>query len=171
MTETKSEKKKTSPLVFVGIGCLVLLVLIGLGTTIVMKFFAKSIGTGMLEKAIESKTGTTIDLGGGSMPENFPKDFPVYPGVKVTSSLSGGESDKGTGFWLTLSTPDALDRVTTFYKTSLVSSGWTETANYTANGTTTKTVKKGTMSGSVSIMREESAEETQIVIVLGEESN
>lgn len=181
MAETK---KKTSPLVFIGIGCLVLIVLFGLGSAIVGKFvlgkFIES-KTGIktnikdLEEGkmtfTDEKTGATVDVGSGKMPDNFPKDFPVYPGAKVTSSLSGGQTDKGNGFWLTLSTPDALDKVTAFYKTSFAANGWTVEASYTGSGTTTQTVKKGTMSGSVSIMREDGASETQIVIVLGEESN
>ena len=191
-TEEKKKKKKTNPLVFVGIGCLVLVVLIGLGSAIVGKFFASKIAGGMLGKIIESKTGVktnikdleegkmtftdektgaTVDVGSGKMPDNFPKDFPVYPGVKVTSSLSGGQQGEGGGFWLTLSTGDSVDKVTAFYKTALASNGWTVEANYTANGTSTQAVKKGAMSGNVSVTREEDASETQIVIVLGEESN
>src|SRR3989344_3507920 len=101
MPET-SGKKKVNPLVFVGIGCLVLLVLLGVGSTIVTKFFAKQIGTGLVEKAIESKTGVKtniedlekgkmtftdektgakVDIGTNEVPDTFPKDFPLYPGA------------------------------------------------------------------------------------------
>ncbi len=191
MAEEKVGKKKTSPLVFVGIGCLVLIVLISLASAFVGKFFASKIAGGLLGKVIESKTGVktnikdleqgkmtftdtktgaTVDVGGNKVPDDFPKDFPLYPGAKVTSSLSGGQGSKGNGFWLTLTTADSLGKVTDFYKTAFATSGWTVESSYTASGTTTQTVKKGTMSGSVSIVREDGADETQIVIVLGEES-
>jgi len=192
MAEAKTHnKKKTNPLVAIGIGCLVLLVLAGIGLTIVMKFFASKIGGGMLGKVIESKTGVktniedlekgkmtftdsktgaTVDVGSGTIPDNFPKDFPIYPGANVTSSMSGGQNGQGSGFWLTLATGDALDKVTGFYKTAFTTGGWTTQATYTADGTTTQTVKKGDMSGSVSIVREDEGT-TQIVIVLGEDSN
>lgn len=172
MTEAKkTEKKKTSPLVFVGIGCFVLIVLLSLGTFIAGKFIASKIAGQGKMTFTDEKSGTTVDVGSGKMPDNFPKDFPVYPGVKVVSSLSGGQQGEGNGFWLTLSTGDSLDKVTAFYKTALASSSWKVEANYTANGTSTQAVKKGDMAGSVSIMREDGADETQIVIVLGEESN
>jgi len=167
--EVKTEKKKTNPLVIVGIGCLVLLVLVGVGTTFVMKFFAKKVSTGLLESAIENKTVVSMDIDSGKIPDNFPKDFPVYPGIKVTSSLSGGQNGQGSGFWLTLTTADSVAMVTEFYKSAFATNGWQEQATYTANGTTTQTVKKGNLSGSISIVREVDASETQIVIVLGGE--
>jgi hypothetical protein len=191
MAETKTHKKKVNPLVAVGVGCLVLLVLAGIGFTIVMKFFASKVKDGMLSKIIENKTGVktniqdlengkmtftdpktgaTVNVGSGSMPENFPKDFPMYPGAKVTSSLSGGQGGQGSGFWVTLMTPDATEEVAAFYKTAFASGGWTITATYTADDTTTQTVKKGILAGTVSTVREDEGT-TQIVIVLGEESN
>ena len=190
-TDKKSDKKKTNPLVYVGIGCLALLVFAGIGMAIVGKFFASKIAGGMLGKVIEnktgvktsiqdlengkmtftdSKTGATVDVGSGKVPVNFPKDFPIYPGAKVTSSLSGGTQGEGSGFWLTLTTGDAVEAVADFYTKGFASGGWTIEATYTANDATTQTVKKGTMSGNVSIAREDEGT-TQIVIVLGEDSN
>lgn len=176
---------------FVGIGCFVLLVLFGLGTTIVTKFFAKKIGTGLVEKAIESKTGvktniedlekgkmtftdektgTKVDIGSNTVPETFPKDFPLYPDAKVTSSLSGAQAGKSNGFWLTMSTPAAPDMVTSFYKTELTKNGWTVESTFTANAMTNQTVKKNTLNGSLSIGKSSSDNETQIVIILGSEN-
>lgn len=187
-----NEKKKTNPFVFVGIGCLVLIVLIAIVSAIVGKFVASKIAGGAIEKAIEDKTGiktniedlgqgkmkftddktgATIDVGSGEMPENFPKDFPIYEGAKVTSSLTGGESREGSGFWLTLTTGDSVDEVSSFYKINLAANGWTETANYTSEGVQTQVIKKGTVEGTVAITRDEEAKETQIVVVLGEETN
>lgn len=186
----ESVKKSTNPLVFVGIGCLVLLVLLGIGVTVAMKFFAKTIGSSMVEKAIESKTGVKtnisdlekgkmtftdsktgakVNIGSGEVPDTFPKEFPLYPGYKVTSSMSGAASGKNNGFWLTLSTSDASDKVTDFYKTELAKNGWTIDSTFTANDMTTQAISKGTWKGSLSMGKTSSETETQIVIILGED--
>jgi len=188
--ESKSVKKARNPLVFVGIGCLVLLVLLGIGSAFAMKFFANTIGKNMVEKAIEtktgvktnisdlengkmtftdSKTGAKVNIGMGEVPETFPKDFPLYPGAKVTSSLSGAESGEGSGFWLTLSTPDSVDKVAAYYKKELATGGWGVESTFSANDTTTQGVKKGTWQGSLSVGKGTAdADETQIVVILAE---
>ncbi len=185
------EKKKTNPLVYVGIGCLVLLVVLGLAATAIGKFVASKITGGMLGKVIENKTGVktniqdlekgkmtftddktgaTVNIGSGEVPQNFPKDFPLYPSAQVTSSLSGGK-DQGKGFWLTLTTKDSFETVVSYYKNALTGNGWSveATAMFTENSST-QTVKKGDLSGSLSIMKGGDGGETQIVIVLGEEA-
>lgn len=187
----KSVKKSTNPLLFVGIGCLVLLVIIGIIASLAIRFFAKGIGMGLISGAIEnrtgvktnlgdlekgkmtftdSKTGTKVDIGGGKVPDTFPKDFPIYPGAKVTSSLTGAQAGKSNGFWLTLATPDSLGTVTSFYKTQLSSNQWVVEQTYTAGDTMTETLTKGTWSGSLAITKGSSDKETQIVIILGEDT-
>lgn len=190
MAESKSTKKSTNPLVFVGIGCLVLLVLLGIGSTVVFKFFAGKIGSGLVEKAIEqktgmkadikdlengkmtftdSKTGAKVDVGLNEIPDSFPKDFPLYKDAKVTSSLSGAAAGKNNGFWLTMSTSDAASDVVAFYKTELAKKGWTIESTYTANEMTNQAVSKGDWKGSFSVGRSSSDSETQIIIILGQE--
>lgn len=187
---TESVKKGTNPLVFVGVGCLVLLVLLGVGSALAFKFFAKSIGTGMVEKALEaktgvktditdfengkmtftdSKTGTQVNIGTGEIPSSFPKDFPVYPGAKVTSSLSGANAGKNNGYWLTFETDDAANTVAEFYKTTFAKNGWTVESTFTADGTTTQAVKKNDWKGSLSLAKGDSGEKTQIIVILGQE--
>lgn len=193
MSKTKDAvspvKKSTNPLVFVGVGCLVLLVLLGVGSAFAMKFFANTVGKNLVEKAIESKTGVKtnisdledgkmtftdsktgakVNIGSGEVPDTFPKDFPLYPGAKVTSSLSGAQTGEGSGFWLTLSTADALDKVSDFYKKELADKGWTTQSSFSANDTTTQGIKKGSWQGSLSVGKSDS--ETQIIIILGEEN-
>ncbi len=190
MEETKTEKKGTNPLVMVGIGCFVLLVILGLASSFVMKFFAKKVGIGLLQGAIENKTGVKtnlqdleqgkmsftdnktgakVDIGSGKVPDSFPKDFPLYPGAKVVSSLSGAQQGKNNGFWLTFSTSDSLDKVTSFYKNQFAANQWDITTTYTAGDTTSQTVTKGTWSGSVAITGGSSGKETTIIIILGQE--
>lgn len=188
--EIKTAKKSTNPLIFVGIGCLVLIVVIGLIGTLIMRFFAKRVGLGLLQGAIEnrtgvktnladlekgqltftdSKTGAKVDIGGGKVPDNFPKDFPIYPGSKVTSVLSGAQAGKANGFWLTLSSPDSVDAVTAYYKTQLTAKTWTIQQTFSAGDTMTETVTKGIWSGSLAITKSSSDKVTQIVIILGSE--
>lgn len=183
-------KKSTNPLVIVGVGCLILLVIIGIVSSLIFRFFAKRVGVGLVQKAIEnrtgvktnisdleqgkmtitdSKTGTKVDIGSGKIPDTMPKDFPIYPGAKVTSSLSGAQGGKANGIWLTLSTPDSLDAVTAYYKTQLVANAWVVAQTYTAGDTMTETLSKGTWSGSLAITRSGSDKETQIVIILGQD--
>ena len=190
MADKKTEKKSTNPLVFVGIGCLVLLVLVGIGGTVVMKFFANKIGSGLVEKAIESKTGVKtniedlekgkmtftdpktgakVDIGSNTVPDTFPKDFPLYPGAKVASSLSGAQAGKSNGFWLTMTTNDSSDKVVSFYKTELTKNGWTVDSTFTANDMNTQGISKCTWKGSLSMGVSSPDSETQIVIILGED--
>ena len=110
-----------------------------------------------------------MDIGSGKIPDTFPKDFPLYPGAKVTSAVSGAQSGQNNGFWLTMSTTDSVDTVGTFYKSKLASNGWTIDATYTASGTTTETISKSGWSGSLAISNESSSKETQIVIILSQE--
>lgn len=192
MADTKAVKKGTNQLIFVGIGCLVLIVLFGLASSIFMKFFAKKVGIGMLQGAIENKTGvktnlsdlekgklsftdpktgSKVDIGTGKIPETFPKDFPIYTGAKVTSVMSGSEKGNNNGFWVTLSTSDSMDKVSTFYTNKLAENGWETTSNYSSGDTSTRTVTKGIYSGSIAITQSSDSKETEIMIILGTEAS
>lgn len=173
MAKTKSETKKTNLLVFVGIGCLVLIVVVGLVVSAGIKFVTNRAGVKIKDLAkgnvtyTDTKTGTKVDIGGNKVPDNFPKDFPLYPGAKVTSVLSGAQAGKANGFWLTMSTPDGVDKVTAHYKTQLESTGWSVQQTFTAGDTMTETVSKDVWGGSLSISKSSSDKETNIVIILG----
>ncbi|OGG12165.1 hypothetical protein A2Z00_05805 [Candidatus Gottesmanbacteria bacterium RBG_13_45_10] len=192
-TDPKTETKKsgTNPLIFVGIGCLVLLVVLGVAGSLIGRFLFKNAATSLIEGAIENKTGvktnlndiaqgkmsftdpktgSTVDIGSGKIPDSFPKDFPIYPGAKVTSALAGAEKGKNSGFWITLSTSDTVDKVGAYYKSQLSAKGWETTATYSAGDTSTQTVSKGDMSGSVAITRASDAKETEIVVIVGQDS-
>jgi hypothetical protein len=188
--EKKPEKKGTNPLLIVGIGCLVLLFVVGIVGSIAVKFFAKQIGVGFLQGIIQSKTGVKtnlgdiekgklsftdektgakVDVGSTTLPDTFPKDFPVYPGAKVTGVLSGSEKGKTTGVWVTFTTSDSKDTVSAYYKANLKSNGWTEESTFSGGDTVTQTVSKGNLSGTVGITRASDAKETEIIVMLGAE--
>ncbi len=186
MASAKSAKKQTNPLVYIGIGCAVLVVFLSILAAVIGNFVAKRFIGGIIEsktgiktnlKDIESgkmsftdpKTGAKVDVGTGKIPETFPKDFPVYPGATVTSSLSGAESGKANGFWLTLSTKDSVDAVAAFYKKQFADNGWVVGSTYTSGDTSTQTVTKSTWNGSLAITSAGNSGETQIVIILGQD--
>lgn len=189
-TQKASEIKKSSvnPVAAVGIGCLILLVGLGVVATLAIRFFARQIGTGIIQSAIESKTGVktnlqdiqngkmtitdpktgqTVDVGSGKLPDNFPSDFPQYPGAKVQSAVSGNDTQKDqNGMWVTFTTNDSVDKVAIFYKNELASKGWTTTGTYSAGGATTYTVQKDTQEGSV-VISSSGSNGTAIVVTVG----
>jgi len=182
-----AKKKGVNPLVAVGIGCFVLLFLVGTAISIGMKFFAKKAGTSLLQGFIENKTGVktnlgdiekgkvtftdpktgqTVNVGGETLPETFPKDFPVYKGAKVVGSVSNTQAGTGNGFLVTFTTTDSLDKVVAFYKSGLTASGWDTTSAFNSDAVQTWSITKGTQEGGVTISADN--ETTSILVTLGE---
>ncbi len=192
--EKGSAKKSSNTLLIVGLGCLGVVVLLAIVGAVVGRVLVKNagrVGTSLLQETIEkqtgiktdlsdveegkmtftdTKTGSTVDIGSGKLPDNFPKDFPVYPGSKVASAASGSEKGEQEGFWVTLTTSDSTDKVNMYYKTNLAANGWETSATYQAEDASTQTIRKGTMSGSLTVTRDGDDITTNIVIVLGQEA-
>lgn len=183
---TSVKKSKMSPIVGVGIGCFILLLLVGTGISFAVRFFAKKAGVSVLQGAIEnktgiktnlqdiekgkmtftdSKTGQTVSVGSQKLPDTFPKDFPVYTNATVAGSVSGVQDGKGNGFLVTFATSDGLDKVVPFYTKELASNGWRTTASFNSDTVQTWAVSKGAMEGSVSITSEN--DQTTILVAIG----
>ena len=115
----------------------------------------------------DPKTGQTLNIGGNKIPDNFPKDFPIYEGSSVTSSLAGDKNKEGSsGFWLTLTTNDKKDKVISFYNENLIKNGW-KTQNTQETGENTNlAVTKNNLSGYITIAAVNN--QTSILIILGE---
>ena len=62
-----------------------------------------------------------IDTGGGKVPNDFPKDMPVYECTKVVMSQSANEKHAHT---LMLESGDPAGKIADFYKKGLESNGW-----------------------------------------------
>jgi hypothetical protein len=62
-----------------------------------------------------------INMNGGKVPEDYPKDVPVYEGTKVVMSQSATEKNTHN---LVLESSDAPDKITEYYKKGLESNGW-----------------------------------------------
>jgi hypothetical protein len=62
---------------------------------------------------------TNSSTGAAKMPEDFPKDIPVYSGATpiIDQAVKNGRT-------LQLKTSDAADKVTAFYKEKLKAEGW-----------------------------------------------
>lgn len=185
---TKAEQKKSSsakPIIGVAIGCFVLLLIVGTGLSLAFKYFAKKIGSSVVSGVIESKTGVktnlsdiekgkmtftdsktgqTVTVGAQKLPDDFPKDFPIYTGAKVAGSVSGMQEGKN-GYLVTFTTEDALEKVTSFYKTALTQAGYTTTASFNTEKMQTWAVSKDTMEGSLSVTTDD--KQTTIMVTLG----
>lgn len=81
-------------------------------------------GTGFTMK---TDTGE-LNLGGGSLPTSFPKDLPVYAGMRSQTSAVNSKDESGT---VVLSGKAAASDVVDWYEKEMKSNGWTETANQT----------------------------------------
>lgn len=172
----------------IAIGCLVVLVILGVIFSLFAGVVAKKLIGGAISQKTgvqtnlddiqngklsftDPKTGVKLDVGTNKIPGDFPKDFPVYPGTKVTSSLSGNQNGQSGGFWLTLSTSDTPDKVTSFYETNLKTNGWSADSTTGTGMGTNWAVSKGNLSGYLTVSREKDDSETTILIVLGNTSS
>ena len=70
------------------------------------------------------KNGETvaITMNGGKVPDDYPKDVPLYEGTKVIMANSASEKHARH---LILESKDPADKIAEYYKKSLESNGWT----------------------------------------------
>lgn len=83
-----------------------------------------------IESAIESATGGNVDIGGTSVPDDFPAEVPLIDGEVVSAFGVGTEPDK---IWtITITVPDAsaLDTI----KADLEGAGFTSAVDDAAVG-------------------------------------
>ena len=181
--ETPVAKSKPLPMgIKIFIGCVGILVILGIILGTVRSVIFSKFGLNFAKKAIETKTGVTLDaqgktmtikdsktgaeinVGEGKIPEGFPKDFPLYPGAKVSGNISGAENKAGKGFWLIMTTVDSADKVIAFYEANLPKSGWIVENTMNIGTSSTWEVTKGDMTGAVIVAADEKEKGTSIVI-------
>ena len=184
-SEDTVKPSKPLPLgIKIAIGCVGVLVILGIIIGAIGSVIFSKIGLNIGKKVIENRTGITVDekngvaikdqktgaevnLGSGKIPSNFPKDFPIYPGAKVEGNISGSETAAQKGFWLILSTTDASDKVAAYYETNLPSNGWTIGSTMNVGASSTWEVTKNDLTGGVVIGSDDKTKGTSIVITLG----
>ena len=187
-TEAASTLSKSKPLptgLKIVIGCVGILVIIGILIGVTGQVIFSKMGVNFMKKGIEKKTGISMDTAGknmtikddttgaeinigteGKIPADFPKDFPIYPGVKVEGNISGAENKAGKGFWLILSTTDGAAKVTAFYETNLAKNGWEIGSTMNIGTSATWEISKGDMSGGLIVGEDEEKTGASIVITL-----
>jgi hypothetical protein len=100
----------------------------------------------------------------GSLPDNFPSDFPIYPGAKLASSWTAS-SDDTDGLSLIWKTDDSVSKVGNYYESELKDAGWTLSFTAETEDSTTFAFEKDDVSGFIGITVEES--KTVISLTLG----
>lgn len=108
------------------------------------------------EITIETEEGT-FTAGQQEIPDNFPKDFPTYPGATITSTASSPDN-----IALILISKDSVAKAADYFEDELVDNGWLITSTSTIENATIYAVEKGNMTGAVII--NETEEGTQITI-------
>lgn len=183
-TDSTKSSKINSFVIFIVGGVAILFIV-----SLIIGFLVKKAGTTLFQGALENKTdvktnlkdiekgkitftdtktGQTVDIGGEKLPDAFPKDFPIYQGAKVVSSISNIQQGKGNGLLVTFTIPSGqgLSKVVPFYKSGLNTSGWTITSSFDSDTIQTWAIAKGTKEGSVSITSER--DQMTVVVTLGE---
>lgn len=114
----------------------------------------------------------TFDLGDGGkvtvsedLPDDFPKDFPIYKGADFKGSVQG-EQDGVKGFTASWETKDSLDKVKEFFDEEFSSGGWKETGTFSSGEMLTFTAEKNDVAIYVTITRQD--DKTMILAFYGE---
>lgn len=116
------------------------------------------------EYTIKSDDGQTVIKSGGSVPEDFPKDVPIYSGASVVSSVSGLNTGV-TGYAVNFETGAAVAEVIAFYKDGLAKSGWKIVSTYNTGDTEMIVAQKDKMATMVSATMVNG--KTQFIVTVG----
>jgi hypothetical protein len=173
--KVKGEKKeavgkKTTKLIW-----LFLLVLLGLVTAGLFQRFLGTFlsrtreGVGEVEKSGQEVTASSKEQEflfetQEELPEDFPDNFPIYPGSILTSSGSV-EGKEVKAFSVVWETKDAVEEVASYYQKELIALGWKIELTSGNNDSATLSFEKDEVVGFVGIAAEEA--KTVIAATLG----
>lgn len=169
-TEKKEEKTEKKSVLLLTILAVVVVAAVVAGKAIYEKLLSKT--TGEVVEVDEEGGKVTVKSGetefsfeeGGELPENFPEDFPIYSGAKLTSSWTTQAEGKD-GISLIWETEDSMEEVSGYYKRELVDAGWKVGLSTEAEETITMGFEKDSSSGFLGITTEEG--KTIISLTLG----
>lgn len=127
----------------------VLVIILIIAVVFTLGIFSLLIGGCFAKKFFEQKMGVKVDKERKSisienkktgekytfseeekLPENFPKEIPIYPGAQIVNSVSRmgfSDSESGenySGSNVTWDTEDSIQKVESFYKNKLEQNGW-----------------------------------------------
>lgn len=124
-------------------GGITLTALLVVGVVLIMFGFGRSSSptrsTGLTSKILSGITGEHIEIDqkgsrfkigglsfGSGLPENFPKDIPVYPRAEIDGFI-GGKDDELSGSTTILTSEDSAAEVYDYYLKNLEDKGWSVT--------------------------------------------
>jgi hypothetical protein len=100
---------------------------------------------------VTGQDGGTTTVGGKSLPEGMPSDFPVYEGTIITSGKMA--TAEGSNFSFSMETPDGVQTVSDWYKAEFEKAGWTVDKTFVGGDAGSETsmmvAKKGTSEANV----------------------
>jgi len=88
-------------------------------------------GGGNKEVTLPGGDGEVKVTTGGELPSDFPDDFPIFNGAKLTGTVRG-EQEGQAGFFATWETDASVGEVTDFYKEALNKDPWKTTGAFAA---------------------------------------
>jgi hypothetical protein len=161
----KREPKKKAPILLILVAVVVLTVVLGgicyrkAKDLVVGSIFSRLSG-GAVEKDGDKVT-VSLEEGEfsfeeeGSLPDNFPSDFPIYPDAKLVSTwMAKGEGTDGLS--LIWETEDSVSKVSNYYKSELEDTGWILSFTSETEDSTTFAFEKNDTRGFIGITIEES---------------
>lgn len=162
-TSTTGKKSGGNNLVVILIVVVLLLAVVGFAAQKVMQKASVMLGqkvgekvaVGIIEKATGGKANVDVNSGnvsvktkdgsfstGTSLPADWPKDAPAYPGATVSYSGSNNPQSGESGFGAVLTTNDSAQKVRDYYTKELTSLGWKTEATYNAQETSVVSATK-----------------------------
>lgn len=121
------------------------------------------------------KTKTVSVPGGGKvsvsdkLPDNFPKDFPVYKGAKVVASYSG-KQDNQEGFFVSWETGDAVDKVKSFYSDAFDKGPWKSSSTFDSSDSSVLSASNADAKQSATLTISRTGNTTSIGAFLGNDA-
>ncbi len=145
LKETVLFKPEKQKLRIAGIALATLLVIgvvcLGIGSG---RSSSRGRGAGLASKILSGVTGQKVEIDeqgndlknikignmsfGTGLPENFPKDIPIYPDAEVGGFL-GGKDGAVSGSTITLTSKASASDIFDYYKTNLENKGWIVTTS------------------------------------------
>ncbi len=179
--EVKEKKnKKSLPVFLIAIGVIVLAAV--LGYLFLYKGIKSRISNYFVSKSLSKQLGGDVKIegdgekvsykgedfefsydAGGELPEDFPKDFPIYDNSKLVSKWSS-TNEENEGISVVLETEDDLSKVSDYYKTKLEKEGWTITSTFSQEDSSVFSFEKGDTEGILGITNAEDKVSISITI-------
>jgi hypothetical protein len=120
----------------------------------------------MKQKGADGKE-TEVQLGENtSIPADFPKAVPVYPGAKVIAAVS---ISQGEGHMLTLTTNDSVTAVSDYYKKNMT--GFKIDGEMSSGDTTILTMSNAQLTVSISATKSSTEDNTAVQLTASKRSS